>query len=256
MQGGLAIFDRACHLGLSESDNSHQPMNDRPLHFELPTFGRRRGRKLSKSQSGLLNELISSPQIDLSAPPPSKLDILFSSSISRIWLEIGFGGGEHLLAQAHANPDVGIIGAEPFLDGVVKVLTATSRDGRGNVIVHPGDVRPLLRWLPDGCIERLFILFPDPWPKKRHAKRRLVTPANLELIARTMVQGGELRIATDIGDYARTVLFAIQASCKFTWQAHSAADWRLRPMDWAGTRYEQKAMQEGRRAYYLRFLRN
>lgn len=231
-------------------------MSTSPIKPELPTFGRRRGRKLSKSQSGLLNELISSPQIDLSAPPPHKLGVLFQRPVNRIWLEIGFGGGEHLLAQARANPDVGFIGAEPFFDGVVKVLSASSRDGLDNVLIHPDDARPLLRWLPDGCIERLFILFPDPWPKLRHAKRRLVSPASLALMARTMVHGGELRIATDIGDYARTVLIAIQANGQFAWQASSAEDWRTRPMDWAGTRYEQKAVLEGRRAYYLRFLRN
>jgi tRNA (guanine-N7-)-methyltransferase len=171
------------------------------------------------------------------------------------WLEIGFGGGEHLLWQARHHPDVGIIGAEPFEDGVVKVLAAIEDEGLGNVRVLADDVRGLLRWLPPASIGRAFVLFPDPWPKRRHVKRRLVNVHLLELLARVLRPGAELRIGTDIGDYARTMLMAFQGCPHFVWTATSAADWRERPADWPPTRYEEKAGREGRRSCYLRFIR-
>ncbi|MFM9938903.1 MAG: tRNA (guanosine(46)-N7)-methyltransferase TrmB [Hyphomicrobiaceae bacterium] len=172
-----------------------------------------------------------------------------------IWLEIGFGGGEHLIWQAAANPTVGIIGCEPFEEGVVKVLTAIDEHGLGNIRLHPDDARPLLRWLPAASIARAFILFPDPWPKRKHQKRRLINTALLELLARVMQPGAELRIGTDIADYARTIFMAFQATEHFRWLATGPDDWHLRPTDWPQTRYEQKAVREGRRSVYLRFVR-
>ena len=172
-----------------------------------------------------------------------------------LWLEIGFGGGEHLLWQARSNPDIGFIGAEPFEDGVVKVLTGIEDGALGNVRVHADDARAVLRWLPDHSLGRVFILFPDPWPKRRHAKRRLINVHLLRLLARIMRPGAELRIGTDIGDYARTILMAFAECPEFEWQARSPADWRVRPGDWPETRYEQKAHREGRRCAYLRFVR-
>ncbi|MGE0700927.1 MAG: tRNA (guanosine(46)-N(7))-methyltransferase TrmB [Hyphomicrobiaceae bacterium] len=174
---------------------------------------------------------------------------------SSIWLEIGFGGGEHLLWQARNHPDVGLIGAEPFEDGVVKVLTAIEDEGLGNIRVHADDVRDVLRWLPEASIGRAFVLFPDPWPKRRHIKRRLVNRHLLGLLARVMQPGAELRIATDIGDYARTILMAFASCPDFVWTACSAADWRQRPGDWPPTRYEAKALREGRRPAFLTFVR-
>jgi tRNA (guanine-N7-)-methyltransferase len=175
--------------------------------------------------------------------------------VDDVWLEIGFGGGEHLLSQAARNPGVGLIGAEPFLDGVVKVLDKVEALGLANVRVHPDDVRPLLRWLPAASIGRAFILFPDPWPKMRHRKRRLVAEPLLRALARVMRPGAELRLATDIGDYARTMLLAIGAERSFSWLAETASDWRERPADWPGTRYEAKALREGRKCAYLRLRR-
>ncbi len=172
-----------------------------------------------------------------------------------LWLEIGFGGGEHLLWQARHNPHVGLIGAEPFEDGVVKVLAGIEDDNLGNLLVYADDVRALLRWLPPASISRVFILFPDPWPKRRHQKRRLVNVQLLDLLARVMSSGAELRIGTDIGDYARTILMAFQQNDDFVWPARSPGDWRDRPADWPPTRYEQKALREGRRCCYLRFVR-
>ena len=168
---------------------------------------------------------------------------------------LGFGGGEHLIWQARHNPDVGIVGCEPFEEGVVKVLTAIEEQGLANVRLWPDDARDLLRRLPPGSLARVFVLFPDPWPKKRHVKRRLLSAPVLALIARALGPGGRLRIATDIADYARTILMAAAEVPALAWTARSADDWRRRPPDWPKTRYEQKAEREGRRSVYLELVR-
>lgn len=172
-----------------------------------------------------------------------------------MWLEIGFGGAEHLIWQAEHNPAIGLIGCEPFEDGVAKALTAIDEKALRNVLLHPDDARDLLRWLPESSIGRAFILFPDPWPKKRHVKRRLISPHLLDLLARVLRPGAELRIGTDIGDYLRTILIAFHGERRFRWTARGPADWRHRPADWPQTRYEQKAVRHGRRCYYLSFVR-
>lgn len=223
--------------------------------FELRSYGRRRGRKLSPRQERLMREVLPRVSPPLATESPATAHNLFARSVREVWLEIGFGGGEHLLWQARHNPDVGIIGAEPFEDGVVKVLTAIEDERLGNVLVHADDARALLRWLPDASISRAFVLFPDPWPKRRHLKRRLVNAHFLGLLAHVMRPDGELRIGTDIGDYARTILMSFQQSGAFEWRARSPADWRVRPTDWPSTRYEEKAIREGRRCYYLCFRR-
>ncbi|MDX2159309.1 MAG: tRNA (guanine(46)-N(7))-methyltransferase TrmB [Hyphomicrobiaceae bacterium] len=223
---------------------------------DLRSYGRRRGRKLSPRQDRLMRELLPRVSPDLGRPAPQELArALFVAPVREAWLEIGFGGGEHLLWQARHNPGVGLIGAEPFEDGVVKVLAAIEDEGLGNVAVHGDDARALLRWLPHASIARAFILFPDPWPKRRHVKRRLINPGLLALLARVLKPGAELRIATDIGDYARTILMAFQATEAFVWLAARPDDWRRRSDDWCATRYEAKALREGRRSCYLRFAR-
>ena len=193
--------------------------------------------------------------LDLSQPPPTRIGELFAPPVTDIWLEVGFGGGEHLLWQAKHNPSVGLIGCEPFQDGVVKVLSAIEEDQLTNIRLLADDARPLLRRLPEGSIGRAFILFPDPWPKARHHKRRLVSAATLDELARVMRSGAELRIATDDGDYARWMLRAVVGQRNFCWTATGPADWRQRPPDWPPTRYEQKAQKAGRRCYYFRFHR-
>jgi tRNA (guanine-N7-)-methyltransferase len=214
---------------------------------DLRSFGRRRGRKVSPRQRRLLEELLPKVRFTVSDPPVE---------IPRdTWLEIGFGGGEHLVWQAAHNPHVTLIGCEPFEDGIVKVLAAIEDRSLSNVAIHPDDARPLLRALPEGSIARIFILFPDPWPKKRHAKRRLVSPETLALVARVMRSGAELRIATDIGDYARITLAAVRARPEFAWVCEGPASWRQRPDDWPQTRYEAKAIREGRLPYFFTFLR-
>jgi tRNA (guanine-N7-)-methyltransferase len=203
----------------------------------------------------LLAEALPRLAVDVSEPAPARLDTLFAAPVSQVWLEIGFGGGEHLVWQAERHPAVGFIGCEPFLDGVVKVLAAIEERCFGNIRLHAEDARTLLKWLPPETISRVFILFPDPWPKSRHHKRRLISAPFLEALARVMKPGAELRIATDVGDYARSILLAAQASRRFYWTAEGPSDWRRRPSDWPATRYEQKAAAAGRHSIYLKFLR-
>lgn len=191
----------------------------------------------------------------IEAPVSAAWPGLFAPDVRRVWLEIGFGGAEHLLWQARANPDVGLIGAEPFEEGVVKALAGIAESNLGNVRLHPDDARPLLDWLPATSIDRAFVLFPDPWPKKRHAKRRLVSPALLRGLARVVQPGGELRLATDIASYAGEMLLAVRQEGSFAWLAEAPEDWRQRPPDWPQTRYEQKARREGRAANYFRLRR-
>ncbi len=213
---------------------------------ELRSYGRRRGRKPSARQAALLREDLPRLAVD-----PARLP----EGFARTWLEIGFGGGEHLLWQARQNRDVALIGCEPFEDGVVKVLSAITAENLTNIRLYMGDVREILKAISPDSIDRAFILFPDPWPKRKHRKRRLVNSSLLALLSRAMRSGGELRIGTDIGDYARTMLEAFATEPGFVWQAQGPADWRVRPADWPETRYEAKAVREGRRRYYLRFVR-
>ena len=233
----------------------NDPANGERDGRDLRSYGRRRGRKPSARQAALLADELPRVALDLSQPAPARLGQMFAPTVDEVWLEIGFGGAEHLLWQARANPRVGLIGCEPFEDGVVKALSAIEWDKLANIRLHADDARPLLRWLPDAGIARAFILFPDPWPKKRHHKRRLVSEATLAELARVMCPGAELRIATDIGEYARWILLAIRAQRSFRWTAQSAGDWHERGADWPPTRYEQKALREGRRCAYFRFRR-
>jgi tRNA (guanine-N7-)-methyltransferase len=222
---------------------------------DLRSFGRRRGRRLSARQQALLDDLLPRLRIDPATPAPQPPRALFPASVSELWLEIGFGAAEHLVWQARQNPHAGLIGCEVFEDGIVKALTAVEEHGLQNVRIADADAREVLRWLPQGTLARAFILFPDPWPKKRHVKRRLVNRALLDLLADTLAPGGELRLATDIGDYARTMLLSLKGHSAFAWEAAGPEDWRRRPPDWPPTRYEGKALREGRRPYYFRFRR-
>ncbi len=222
---------------------------------DLRSYGRRHGRKLSPRQARLLAQDLPRLSIDFASTAPASAVDLFPGHVQDVWLEIGFGGGEHLVWQAERNPTIGMIGCEPFLDGVVKVLDAVQTRRLDNVRLVADDARPLLRWLPEASIGRAFILFPDPWPKTRHHKRRLVSAPFLTMLARIMKPGAELRIATDIGDYARTALLAVRDTPAFRWLANGPSDWRERASDWPVTRYEQKALAAGRRPVYLRFER-
>lgn len=221
---------------------------------DLRSFGRRRGRKPSPRQECLLRDFLPRVRIEI-AETPFRPEGIFSPPAQSVWLEIGFGGGEHLLWQAARHPAIGFIGCEPFQDGVVKVLSAIADEARANIRLYPEDARGLLRALAPQCIDRAFVLFPDPWPKQRHVKRRLLSEETLDLLARVLKVGAELRVATDIGDYARTLLLAVRHQGDFVWTAREPQDWRTRPHDWPPTRYEAKALRESRRPYYLRFQR-
>ena len=231
--------------------NATNPDDDHTHPTELRSFGRKRGRAPGPRQARLLSEALPNAALDLTAPFAQSYPV----TPPRLWLEIGFGGAEHLLWQAEHNRDVVLIGCEPFEGGVIKALAGIEELGLTNLRLHADDARPLLRWLPEASVERAFVLFPDPWPKKKHVKRRLVAKPLLDQLARAMLPGGELRVATDIGDYARTILLSILPHSAFIWPARSAADWRERSADWPQTRYEAKAIREGRARYYFRFQR-
>ena len=219
-------------------------------------YGRRHGKKLRKGQATLLQTRLADlapPGIGWAENPdrrPLDLDVLFPGKRA-VWLEIGFGGGEHLLAQAQNNPDVGLIGAEPYINGVAKLLAAVERAELSNLSITDADARDVMDVLPAGSIARVFLLYPDPWPKARHHKRRFVNPEQLAQLAHVMASGADLRIATDIADYVRHTLERISADAHFEWLADRPADWRQPWSDWPGTRYEAKALRTGRRPYYL-----
>ena len=172
-----------------------------------------------------------------------------------VWLEVGFGSGEHLVHQAARNPEVGVIGCEPFVNGVVSLLGKLRDAPQPNIRVHAGDARDLMDAIPDASVSRVFLLYPDPWPKKRHHRRRFVTPEHLEPLARIMIPGSELRLATDIADYARQAVEQIKASDAFAWHPGAKRDWQAPWEDWLSTRYEKKALREARIPCYLTFTR-
>jgi tRNA (guanine-N7-)-methyltransferase len=223
-------------------------------------YGRRHGKTLRKGQRALIDTRLAElapPGVGWDENPerrPIDLAALFPGSRD-VWLEIGFGGGEHMIAQAGANPDVGIIGCEPFINGVAMLLAAIERARVTNVSVLAGDARDLMDVLPEGSIGRAFLNYPDPWPKKRHWKRRFVNPEQMDQLARVMRAGAELRVATDIADYVRHTLEVIHRDPRFAWTADGPRDWREPWADWPGTRYEAKAIREGRVPHYLTFRR-
>jgi tRNA (guanine-N7-)-methyltransferase len=221
----------------------------------LRSYGRRKGKRLSQRKERLVAELLPTLRPNLARPAPADISALFAVPVREVWLEIGFGSGEHLVWQAERHPDVGIIGCEPFLNGVAALLGAIEDRGLRTVLVHDGDARDVLTWLPEGSICRAFILFPDPWPKKRQSKRRLVTPEMMQALARVVAPGGILRFASDDASYAGQTLRAVHQSGAFDWLAAKASDWRNRPANWPETRYERKALSEGRNPVYLEWRR-
>ena len=216
-------------------------------------YGRTHGKTLRASQKSYLAEDLGAlrPEGVTRAENPLRLAIdpaaIFGDG-RPVWLEIGFGGGEHLVHMAARNPQAGIIGAEPFINGVAMLLGKVRAAGVTNLRVHPGDVRDLMEVLPEGSISKAFLNYPDPWPKRRHHRRRFVTPEHLGPLARTMQSGAEFRVATDIPDYVRQALEEVPAA-GFVLVAEAAKPWE----DWLSTRYERKALREGRVPQYLTF---
>lgn len=233
-------------------------MSKSPTRPHRNFYGRRRGKHLRDSQETYLAEdleALSPGSVDWDANPERRpLDLPGLFGEREVWLEVGFGGGEHMLHQAVQNPDVGIIGAEPYINGVAMLLGKIRRSGVSNLRIHPGDVRDLFDVLPDSSIARAFLLYPDPWPKARHHRRRFVTPEHLDPLARVLRPGAVFRVATDIPDYVRQTLEQVPRH-GFDWLAEGPADWRVAWPDWVSTRYEQKALREGRTPHYLTFRR-
>jgi tRNA (guanine-N7-)-methyltransferase len=213
-------------------------------------FGRRKGKKLRAGQDGLVTDLLPRLRVD-----PTGDIAAFRGAFPELWLEIGFGGGEHLAAQARAHPKTGILGCEPFVNGMAKLLAAIDQEDLANVRLWDDDATKLLPLLPEGAFSRAYILYPDPWPKRRQRKRRLVSDDTLGMLARLMHPGAELRFATDIDDYAGWALARVMRSPHFRWTAERADDWRKPWEGWVSTRYEAKALREGRVPSYLTFLR-
>lgn len=203
----------------------------------------------------MLEEVL--PDLQVSLPESGQIDAAacFPERRERLWLEVGFGGGEHLVAQARTHPHVGLIGCEPYVSGVARTLSLIQAHGLDNVRLFTDDARLLMHALPDACLERIFVLFPDPWPKTRHHKRRIVNPSTAAEFARLLRSRGELRLATDDMTYARAMLLALGPCPALRWQAKRPADWRSQPADWLPTRYEGKALAAGRKCVYLRFVR-
>jgi tRNA (guanine-N7-)-methyltransferase len=225
------------------------------LERRRPVFGRRHGRPLRRGQKTLINELL--PRLAINLPVSGHLDIaaLFGNAQSSIWLEIGFGGGEHLAKLAEQHPQIGFIGCEVFENGIVKLLSQIERRQLDNIRIFADDARLMMAAPPPASVGRVFILFPDPWPKRRQHKRRIVSRATLDTLAEIMTDHAELRIATDDADYLCWILECITAHAAFEWLDRRPGDWRERPPEWPPTRYEAKARAAGRAPAFLRIKR-
>lgn len=218
-------------------------------------FGRRRGKTIRPAQAVALDEGLRRLGLDLGKPAPSDLRTLFASDVSQVRLEIGFGGGEHLRHEAAAHPGTGFIGVEPFVNSMAKMMMAAAEQQPGNLRVFDDDATQLLDWLPEASLAGIDLFYPDPWPKKKHWKRRFVNRVNLDRFARVLKPGGIFRFASDIDSYVNWTLLHCARHGGFEWLAAQADDWRKPYVGWPGTRYEAKAFREGRTPAYLTFRR-
>lgn len=226
--------------------------SERPVR----SFGRRLGRTLRPGRQRVLSELM--PELSIGVPPGDQtIDPrgLFSRDVDDVWLEIGFGAGEHLLGQLRAHPDVGFIGCEPYLNGVAALFASLPPAHAPSVRIFTDDARLLLPALPDGALGRVYLLFPDPWPKRRHHRRRFISPRTIDALARVMREGAELRFASDHPEYVRWTLWQMTRRPEFCWLARRADDWRTPPRDWIDTRYAAKAAAQGAVCTHLQFSR-
>jgi tRNA (guanine-N7-)-methyltransferase len=239
--------------GPSERDTSSDDGNAPHAHGSF--FGRRKGHKLRAHQADLIAHLLPRLVLDIAQPAPPHPGDLFDSAASEVRLEIGFGGGEHLVAEACAFPGQGFIGCEPYVNGMAKILAQIEAGQIGNIRLLAGDAAELLAWLPPQSLLRIDLIHPDPWPKRRHWKRRFVQDATIAAMARVLKPQGEFRFVSDIDDYCAWTLWHLGRSNDFAWMAERSADW-LMPWDgYTMTRYGRKAEREGRKATYLRFRR-
>jgi len=218
-------------------------------------YGRRQGHRLRGRQAELMQTLLARLRVPVGEPGGLDPASLFAVAPTAIRLEIGFGGAEHLLARAAAEPGAGFLGAEPYLNGVAKLLAGIDGLGLTNIRVHDDDARDLLEALAAATVDTIWLLYPDPWPKTRHRKRRFIRSEIVAELARVLKPGGELVFASDIADYVAWTLEHLHRSAVFEWTAARADDWRSPPPGWPGTRYEDKALREGRAPAYLTFRR-
>jgi tRNA (guanine-N7-)-methyltransferase len=233
----------------------YRSMNSEQQHSRA-FFGRRKGHKLRKRQAGLFDTLLPKLALDLSGPAPAELAELFPVAVSDIKLEIGFGGGELMITQAQTQPRTGFLGVEPFVNGMAKALAAIDTCGLQNIRLHFDGATNLLAWLPAASLARIDLIHPDPWPKRRHWKRRFVQDTTVAQLARVLRQGGEFRFVTDIADYAAWTLQRLLRSPEFAWTAQSADDWRKPWPGFVQTRYHAKAAREARAPCFLIFHRS
>ncbi len=224
-------------------------------HTKGSFFGRRVGKPLRAARRDIFEQAMARLQPDLAAPAPADPRDLFPTPVDTVWLEIGFGGGEHLVHEASRLPRTGFIGVEPFVSSLAKAVADIDAAGLTNVRVYGDDAIKLLDWLPDASLDGIYQLYPDPWPKRRHWKRRFVNPVNLDRMARVLKPGGLFRFASDIDTYVEWTLAHLDAHPAFAWTAERAADWLEPWQPWSGTRYEAKAFREGRKGHYLEFRR-
>ena len=225
------------------------------VHAQGSFFGRRKGHRLRAHQAELIENLLPHLSIDIAGPAPPELATLFEPEVESVGLEIGFGGGEHLIAEAWAHPGIGFIGCEPYVNGMAKILGQIEARNIGNIKLFAGDAAELLAWAPAQSLDRIDLIHPDPWPKRRHWKRRFVQDATVAAMARALRPRGEFRFVCDIDDYVAWTLRHLVRSPDFVWLAGQASDWRLPWPGYTMTRYGRKAAREGRRTAYLRFRR-
>jgi tRNA (guanine-N7-)-methyltransferase len=236
-------------------DSDAPPDDGASAHSHGSFFGRRKGHKLRIHQADLIEHLLPHLALDIESPAPADLADVFDPPPGEIRLEIGFGGGEHLIAEALAFPNIGFIGCEPYVNGMAKILTQIETHNIGNIRLFAGDAAELLAWAPARSMLRIDLIHPDPWPKRRHWKRRFVQDKTVAAMARVLKPNGEFRFVSDIDDYCAWTLAHLKRSPDFLWTAEHASDWQLPWPDYTMTRYGRKAEREGRKAAYLRFLR-
>jgi tRNA (guanine-N7-)-methyltransferase len=224
-------------------------------HAQGSFFGRRKGHKLRSHQADLIENLLPHLALDITTPAPGDLAELFDDGTTDVRLEIGFGGGEHLVAEARAFPQTGFIGCEPYVNGMAKILTQIEAHNIGNIRLFAGDAAELLAWAPPRSMRRIDLIHPDPWPKRRHWKRRFVQDSTVAAMVRILKANGEFRFVSDIDDYCAWTLSHLLRSPDFLWTAERAPDWQLPWPDYTMTRYGAKAEREGRKATYLLFRR-
>jgi tRNA (guanine-N7-)-methyltransferase len=241
-------------MNTQNGDNENRnPPFDATVQGQRAFFGRRKGHKLRAHQADLIAHLLPQLALDITGPRCTDLTRLFDEPVDHVRLEIGFGGGEHLIAEARAFPNTGFIGCEPYVNGMAKILALIEAGDIGNIRLFAGDASELLAWVPTKSLARIDLIHPDPWPKRRHWKRRFVQDTTIAAMARALAQGGEFRFVSDISDYGAWTLAHFMHTSDFVWTAERATDWREPWPAYTMTRYGRKAEREGRNATYLVF---